>query len=49
MVDLTKREADEKRKDMDTNNLKLQSFIYKKNYYEKEINFCRELKTPNLQ
>ena len=28
--------------------LRLQSFLYEKNHYQKEIYFCKEYKTPQL-
>lgn len=43
-----KREADRQRKATDDVNLSLQSFLYEKNHYEKEIYFCKEFCTPQL-
>ena len=37
-----KKEADKLRKDTDDDNLRLQSFLYEKNHYQKEIYFCKE-------
>jgi len=34
---------------MDTHNLNLQSLLYEKDYFVKEIHFCKEFKTPSLQ
>ena len=45
----SKRDCDKFRDELDEKNLELQSIIYQKNYYEKEINFCRELKTPFMK
>ena len=36
------------RKDTDDDNLRLQSFLYEKNQYQKEIYFCKEYQTPAL-
>jgi len=43
-----KRQAEAKRKETDDVNLNLQSFMYERNHYQREIYFCKEYKTPQL-
>ena len=49
MVEYMKRRSEDERKDLDTHNLTLQSLLYGKDYFSKEVHFCKEYKTPNLQ
>lgn len=49
MVELTKKKSEDERKDLDSHNLTLQSLLYGKDYFLKEVYFCKEFKTPHLQ
>ena len=49
IVDATKKESEEERKEVDNRNLTLQSLLYGKDYFLKQVHFCKEFKTPNLQ
>ena len=49
MVENMKRRSEEERKELDTHNLTLQSLLYGKDYFLKEVHFCKEYKTPHLQ
>ena len=48
IVENAKRKSEEQRKELDLQNLSLQSLLYGKDYYLKEVHFCKEFKTPNL-
>ena len=48
MLEEHKVQGDFQRKQTDDFNLQLQSYLYEKSYYTKEIHACRETKTPNL-
>lgn len=43
-----KKQAEAKRKVTDDVNLTLQSFMYERNHYQREIYFCKEYRTPEL-
>ena len=43
-----KRQADAQRRATDDINLTLQSYLYEKNHYQKEIYFCKSFQTPEL-
>jgi hypothetical protein len=45
----TKKMSEIERKEMDHHNITLQSLLYEKDYFVKEIHFCKEFKTPQLQ
>ena len=47
-VEDRKRDGELQRKETDDFNLQLQSFLYEKSYYTKEIHLAREFKTPKL-
>ena len=49
IVETMKRKIEEERKDLDSHNLTLQSLLYGKDYFLKEVHFCKEFKTPNLK
>ena len=40
--------SEDERRVLDNHNLTLQSLLYGKDYYSKEVHFCKEFKTPNL-
>lgn len=46
MVEQTKRDSEEEKKRVDSHNLTLQSLKYGKDYFLKEVHFCKEFKTP---
>jgi len=48
MLEETKLQGELQRKETDDCNLALQSYLYEKSYYIKEIQDCRNTKTPNL-
>jgi hypothetical protein len=48
MVESTKRASELERASVDEHNLALQSLTYEKDYFKKEIHFCKEFKTPQL-
>ena len=48
MVEGTKKVSENERRQVDSHNLTLQSLLYEKDYYVKEIHFCKEFKTPYL-
>jgi hypothetical protein len=43
-----RKKAESQRKETDDINLTLQSFLYERNHYQREIYFCKEFKTPEL-
>jgi hypothetical protein len=43
------RRSEDERRELDTHNLTLQSLNYGKDYFLKEVHFCKEYKTPHLQ
>jgi hypothetical protein len=49
MVENMKRRSEDERRELDTHNLTLQSLLYGKDYFLKEVHFCKEYKTPQLQ
>ena len=49
MVENMKRRSEDERRELDTHNLTLQSLLYGKDYFLKEVHFCKEYKTPHLQ
>eukprot|EP00347_Sterkiella_histriomuscorum_P007800 403347513 len=49
IMELQRKVADQERQEMDTHNLNLQSLLYEKDYFKKEIHYCKEFKTPQLQ
>ena len=48
MVMERKKQAEGQRKVTDDVNLTLQSFLYERNHYQREIYFCKEYRTPEL-
>ena len=48
LLEETKVQGEFQRKETDDCNLTLQSYLYEKSYYLKEIHDCRETKTPHL-
>lgn len=48
MLEEHKVQGEIQRKQTDDCNLSLQSYLYEKSYYMKEIHACRETLTPNL-
>jgi len=48
-VAASKKDSELERREMDAQNLALQSLLYEKDHFLKEIHFCRELKTPQLK
>jgi hypothetical protein len=48
IVESTKRQSEDERKELDSQNLNLQSLLYGKDYYLKQVHFCKEFKTPLL-
>ena len=44
-----KKQSESELKEIDHHNIVLQNLQYEKDYFVKEIHFCKELKTPNLQ
>lgn len=49
MVEHMKRKSEEERRELDSHNLTLQSLLYGKDYFLKEVHFCKEFKTPHLK
>jgi hypothetical protein len=49
MAENMKRRSEDERRELDTHNLTLQSLLYGKDYFLKEVHFCKEYKTPHLQ
>ena len=43
-----KKDSEIELKEIDYHNIVLQNLQYEKNYFDKEIHFCKELKTPQL-
>ena len=43
-----RKKAESQRKETDDINLTLQSFLYERNHYQREIYFCKEFRTPEL-
>ncbi|TNV84672.1 hypothetical protein FGO68_gene6114 [Halteria grandinella] len=49
MVEHMKRQSEDERRNLDQHNLTLQSLLYGKDFFLKEVHQCKEYKTPNLQ
>lgn len=47
-VETLRRQCENQRSATDDHNLTLQSYLYETGYYEKQIHFCKEYKTPQL-
>lgn len=45
-IEQCKQESEQEKKAIDMHNLTLQSLLYEKDYFAKEIFFCKEYKTP---